>query len=369
MRNYVPLLIVSFLILSSAPNIAKTNLASSQSWEMAKASQIPRTALPDIFEAPEKLDIATMAWEDGLYISRNGHELYCTYIPFDMFSAAVANHTPPQQWHLYLRGPSIGQDFTNPFKASYPWLHADIAIATRSSTSQPFSSWHLTNQKTTSFNKGGAQGIQTPGSSQRFDYFVYTDDSKTHLAIMMLTNTDATLSGVGKRLPLNVNNPNYNQDNPHIERSDSRDPRKLVLFFDSDNRPGAGARDIWYTQSLDRGATWSDPKQVSLDSAEDEEQPHLYFDNSQWWLYFSATNPKTKALEIYRAKQTIAGNWERWQNKELVISAGSAVAVGEPSLTQNGDVSFVAITQNPSGTPEDKYDCDPWIMKRKVPSH
>lgn len=48
------------------------------------------------------------------------------------------------------------------------------------------------------------------------------------------------------------------------------------------------------------------------------------------------------------------------------MSAGTSVGVGEPSLTSAGDLSFVTITQNtqnPSAT--DKYDADPWFMRRR----
>ena len=40
--------------------------------------------------------------------------------------------------------------------------------------------------------------------------------------------------------------------------------------------------------------------------------------------------------------------------------------VGEPSLTSRGDLSFVVITGNPSGTAVDTYDADPWFMKRRI---
>jgi hypothetical protein len=39
--------------------------------------------------------------------------------------------------------------------------------------------------------------------------------------------------------------------------------------------------------------------------------------------------------------------------------------VGEPSLTSRGDLSFVVITRNPSGTAVDTYDADPWLMEHQ----
>ena len=52
-------------------------------------------------------------------------------------------------------------------------------------------------------------------------------------------------------------NTNYIEDNPHIERIDAS---TLVLFFDSEDRPGgAGSHDIWYAESTDNGTTCTTP--------------------------------------------------------------------------------------------------------------
>ena len=104
---------------------------------------------------------------------------------------------------------------------------------------------------------------------------------------------------------------------------------------------------------------------ASLDTAEDEAQPHLFPDgDGRWWLYFSAANPADGKLAIHRAQRTAAGDWDSWGSRELVIGAGSTAGIGEPTLTAAGDLSFVVVTQDPSGPATDRYDADPWFAPR-----
>ena len=105
----------------------------------------------------------------------------------------------------------------------------------------------------------------------------------------------------------------------------------------------------------------------TINTTDDDFQPHLYYDSgvTKWYLYFTATNPADGKLAIYRAQQQITGNWDSWGTKELVIGAGNAVAIGEPSLTDKGDISFVVIYQRANGGVNDKYEADPWLMVKQ----
>lgn len=356
--------VVAVLLLSTTSAIADYALhpASPASWEAAKAAQTPKNELPTLYGAPYRQPLASPAWEDGVYLTRDGLTLYTDYFPADVLKAVMDKATPVKTY-LYRRGREIGQDFSNPIAQPFPWIHGDIAYATRASPTEPFSEWRLTERRDKFFNLGAPQGILNPQNPQRFDYFVYTSDAQSHTTIMLLRDTDRSLAGEGNPLPANVDNPRYREDNPHLERGDPNNPRKLVLMFDSEDWPGKGQHDIWYTLSEDEGASWSDPKAVaSINTENDEQQPHLYFDGAHWWLYYAATNPADHKLAIYRARQSKPDDWSTWLNKELVVSAGTALGVGEPTLTARGDLSFVAVTQNPQGTATDQLDSDPWLM-------
>ena len=353
------------LLLGCCPVPAKASsstAASVASWQSAEATQIPKNEIPSIYGNPYRQPIATLAWEDGVYITRDGLTLYTDYVPADLLRALL-DGAIPYYTYLYARGPNLGQDFSNPFGSAFPWYHSDIAYATRVSSTQPFSGWSLTERRGAYFNRGAPQGIDSLQGNGDFDYFVYTEDGTSHITIMLLRNTDRSLYGTAVELPANVDDPRYNEDNPHMERYDHSDPNKLVLFFDSDNWPGMGGHDIWYTVSSDGGISWTNPQSVkSINTKLDEEQPHLYFDGVHWWLFFTATNPTDGRLAIYRARQGISNNWDSWVNEQLVVSAGTTLGVGEPTLTTNGDLSFVAVIHNPNGTPTDQWDCDPWFM-------
>ena len=346
-----------------------TGTASLQSWLATKTAQVPVNELPGEFYAPYRQALANLAWEDGVYITRDGLTLYSTYSPMDLLQALISGATPTS-FYKYERGDLIGQDFSNPFSGqTYAWLHEDVAMSQRSSVNDPFCNWTLSNLKDKYYNVGAPVGILNSTNKNLFDYFAYTDDSGGQgIKIKLMMNVGRSLSASGTLLPSNVDEPGIDQDNPHIERYDNTNPQDLVLFYESDNKPGgAGGHDIWYSTSADGGATWTNPLNVTtINTSADEIQPHLYFDGSKWWLYYASTNPSDGKLAIYRAQQGQAGNWDSWQNKQIVVSAGTTAGVGEPTLTDSGDLSFVVVTHNTTGgTAFDQYDSDPWFMKKK----
>ena len=339
--------------------------ATPSSWANAKAAQAPTIELTSELGTPYAQPLANLAWEDGIYITRDGLNLYAYYEPADYLSFLIAK-PGVDKFYEYERGNLIGQDFSNPEPGeTTPWIHADIAIAQRASTADSFTCWALGGLAFRYYNRGAPVGILNASDSSRFDYFAYLDDSSGvgRVEIIRDTPVDPTMPGTG--LPLNVSAAMYQQDNPHLERVGDQ----LVLMYESGNQPNGSSPPpsgytIWYTTSSDGGTTWTDSALVStVDTAAGEDQPHLFDDGTTWWLYFTSPNPADGKNAIYRAAQGTPGNWDSWGARELVVSAGTTAGVGEATLTANGDLSFVAIVQNPQGTSTDKYDADPWFAK------
>lgn len=241
------------------------------------------------FQTPSALPLANLAWEDGVYISRDGLNLYAHYAPMDWFSAIGQT---PDQFYRYERGKLIGQDFRNPLAQPTPWIHADIAYAHRTSTSQTFACWTLSGIAGLYYSQGAVTGILNGSNPSLFDFFLYSDANSSYgkAKIKMLKSIGLNPQNQGLSLPDNVNENNVTVDNPHLERTSDNN---LVLFYETTDKPGGpGGNDMLYTTSADSGVTWSTPAFVtSLNTAGNEMQPHLYHDGTKWWLYYAATNP------------------------------------------------------------------------------
>jgi hypothetical protein len=355
-------LLAVILQLSCGHKEKKILVLPPDEWAVIKQNASPYVALPGEFNTPVIQPLSTMGWEDGIHISRDGLDLYCTYAPGDLFSWTL-NSGDPTKFGPYRRGPLFGMDLvTNPVGTS-SWIHSDILYAHRNYVTERFSSWVRTGISKPVFSEGAPFPLDKSGSV--LGKFIYTCNNKPpgyDVDIWSVDNTGLNPSGTGTPLP-NFPHTTQTEDNPHLERIDAN---TLVLMFDSDNYIGGkGSNDIWYSISADNGASWSVPANVSsINTSGKEHQPHLYKNSGgEWYLYYSAYHSDGK-LGIFRAKQQSAGNWDSWGPGELVIGAGNTEGVGEPTLTGNGDISFVVIYKK-TGNPYDMYDADPWFMQKK----
>jgi len=335
-----------------------------QSWAISKNATIIKNNLPVEFQTPTRLSLSTPGWEDGLSVSRDGLNLYATYIPADFLSFVLDGSNDPSQIPLYGRGPHLNLNFTdNPAGLDYPWYHSDIIYSQRESTNEAFPPWQPTDLSRAVFSEGALTTVFSAPDSMMCA-FTSNDQFTAQNNIKIIQSTNANPAGIGTPLTATdtagtqLVNTNYIEDNPHLERVGDNE---LVLFFDSEDRPGgAGSIDIWYSISTDNGNSWSTPANVStINTAEKEHQPHLFFDGTDWWVYFSAHHTDGK-LAIFRSRGQASG-WDSWGEPEPVLTAGNAAGIGEPTLTESGDLYFVVIHENPLGTDVDRYDADPWV--------
>lgn len=332
------------------------NVSAQPNWQVIKDTTQPFLALTNEFDMPFPQPLSTEGWEDGAAISKDGLELYCTYAPGDLLSWFLLS-LDATSFAPFRRGPTFGMDlFTNPINAS-SWVHSDILYAHRNTTSESFKDWTLSTMARPVFSEGGIQAF----NRQRF---VFTSNAKPttyDVDIWQITGYPNP-SGVGEPLP-NFPNTLQTEDNPHLEQT-GKD--SLVLFFDSDNYIGGkGGHDMWYSVSFNNGSSWSNPANVSrLNTADKEHQPFIYKDKSgKWYLYYSANY--LGKLGIFRTQQITKNNWNDWAAPELVLGAGNSAGIGEPNLTTEGDLSFVLVTQAPTGNDTNRFDADVWYLPRK----
>ncbi|MCV9386371.1 T9SS type A sorting domain-containing protein [Reichenbachiella ulvae] len=337
---------------------------SAQDWASIKSNAVPVVADASSFESPQALPLATLGWEDGLHLSADGLTLYCTYVPLDFLSFALNGSLPNDFSADYDRGaPDFGMDLsTNPIGAN-EWLHSDVLISERASLSDPFESWTLSNMTRNFYSEGAPTPAVDLSGQVEYMLFTSNDSEGNNQDIWIMETSDSNPTGIGTALPSPINS-TYNEDNPHLIRLSDQE---LILFFDSDNRPGGeGDIDIWYSQSTDNGSSWSDPSNLSsINSAEREHQPFLHQQGSTWHLYYAAYHSDGK-LAIFRSIKNGEG-WDSWATPELVISSGTAAGIGEPTLSRQGDLSFVVVTEDPNANSSfDHYDSDPWMAKSKT---
>ena len=308
-----------------------------------------------------------MGWEDGLHISEDGLHLYCTYVPIDLLSFSLNGSLPNSFSTNYLRGaPDFGMDLiTNPISAT-EWLHSDILYSNRATIADSFTTWQLSNMDRPFYS----EGAPTPNYNEQVtsvDIMLFTsnDNASNNMDIWFITNTYNNPSGIGTALPSPITT-GFNEDNPHLVdlQNDT-----LILFYDSDNLPGGlGDIDIWYTTSYDDGQSWDTAINVSsVNTNTKEHQPFIHYDNTteKYYLYYSTYHSDNK-LAIFRKEQLIENDWDSWGNNELVISAGNAAGIGEPTLTTNGDISFVVVYEDPElNSIYNRFDSDPWYLRKK----
>jgi hypothetical protein len=350
------------------------SFAQSPDWPAIKAQAKPFVHDTVNYGTPYIQDHHNLGWEDGMFMSRDGLHMYAFYFPADLilFFNYLSNNPICPPIHPYVRGPLLGIDtLTNPWGCA-SLLHSDIIYATRSDTSLPFQNWQASNLANPTEFEGGPQSVANADGS--LEFFVYTQSDSSQTDIYWYRDTSNNPHWPGTLMPSPVNSRKTYEDNPHLERiNDST----LVLLLDDHADPAYDAN-IYYSVSYDDGFSWSPKSYVTtVNTTHEDIQPHLWSDGLDYYLYFVApdTNDVSNRLSIYRMRQSIAGDWDSWTDREMVISAGTisdtsgfAAAVGEPSLTEWGDISFVLAIQALGTTDTtDQFELDPWYLPRKTP--
>lgn len=364
MKGYSLSLVILFFLYT----INSSGQPANQ-WDSIKATIAPvvAPAFVNDYEPPFCQPLAAYGWEDGIHISRDGLNLYALYYPGDLYSWTVffldnINSLPICDLlgiTDYLRpySQSFGMDMSTNTVGCDSFVNIDILYAERTSINDSFLQWQLSDIARPGAPEGGAYTLQSESVPGYLDFFIFTVTSD----IWMIRNTANNPSGIASavRLPSPVNpvTDEFSADNPHMERL--ADDTLLLVY---EKFTDINQRNFVWSYSYDNGYTWTYPVAMTTISPSlgHIEHPHLYKNPlGEWYIYFSID------CEIYRAKQGIEGNWDSWQNIELVIAKGNSPCIGEPSLTASGDISFAVAYSNISNNDTtDKYDLDPWFLPK-----
>lgn len=362
MKNYILFIFLLFSFFASSQTAAQ--------WDSIKAGVSPgiAPAFQNKYESAYRQPLSAYGWEDGIHISGDGLHLYALYYPGDLFGFTLffLNNLNTLQGCDLLGNPeyirpyaeTFGMDITtNPFDCD-TFINVDIIYASRASTDLPFTEWTLSGIAKPASLQGGPMPLFNKTNPALVDIFMFTGDGD----IWIIRNTTANPSGIEQAIrldpPINAVENEFNADNPHLERLNGD---TLLLVYEKYTNPDF--RDFMYAFSYDDGITWTSPLAMTTVSPAlgKIEHPHLYQNPmGEWSFYFSID------CEIYRAKQEIPGNWDSWQDLELVITKGNSECVGEPSLTAKGDISFAVVYKNlVNNDSTDTYDIDPWFLPIK----
>lgn len=339
-------------------------------WEKIKAETQP--IVKEVgYGTPYRLKINTLGWEDGQFISKDGLSAYCFYTPLDLFSFAFYSSADPFSVGPYLRGPfpeivnQVPEKFQN---ITNQFLSSDILISHRNSVNEPFPEWSIANFSTFASFDGAPQIILNDTNPELVEFVLFTylnpdpDYGNEKNDIAYYRNTTRNPSGEFKLFPPPINEPAYNEDNPHLEKTGTN---SWVMFFTSEDRPeGKGGTDIYFSISNDDANSWSSPEPVNFNSSGFEDMPFLWQDSTgTYWMYYMNNDNN-----ISKRRQSTPGDWKNWEEEILVLDKGNALAVGEPTLTQWGDIAFGLIYDagtNWGTTKTNRFDNDLWILPKK----
>ncbi len=369
------------LVLGFLPQTSKAQVTAE--WDSIKRNTQVQVA-PSVqaeYGEPYQQPLSTMGWEDGLHITPDGKHLYAIYAPYDLFSYTQFINAHPDSsicyrfsnFGPYVRDTAYGVDTVTNIFGCPSWTNVDILKAERTTVQDSFQTWQLSGLSRPFYPDGGPFPLMAPNSDSLVDLFAFTGDKD----IWMVRDTDLNPEGdSAERLCYPINPPvdnfdtvycdtsyapaDINADNPTLYRIDQD---SVVLFLDSERPGGQGYIDIWYALSGDNGRTWSDPVNVtSINTTNKEHQPMPWEDpqTGKLYLYYAV------GCEIYRSEQLQPGDWDSWGAKQKLLSPGNAECIGEPSLTRQGDISFVVVYKNTvNNDSTDTYDADPWFLPKE----
>ena len=225
--------------------------AGQPNWTAIKANAVFNVA-DTSYASPIIQPINVAGWEDGLYITRDGRNIYSTYLPVDAFSWLfdLLNNPFCFNFNPYFRPPLLGIDTVTNIFGCPNYMHSDIVISQRSNASTPFTSWNNSQMQASFSLEGGAQGVLL--NQDTFDLFVYTQDGPGTQStdIKLLRNVPVNPDTVGSVILFGTL---AQEDNPHLERINDS---SLVILFDRD-------RYIYYATSIDNGISWSVPALIN----------------------------------------------------------------------------------------------------------
>jgi Secretion system C-terminal sorting domain len=336
-------------------------------WDSIKSAAMPQVdpAFQSVYGTPYRQPLADYGWEDGLEISSDGLHLYALFSPIDLVSwnTFVNSNLSLPLCSLfanmdYLRpyASTFGMDLTSNFFGCDSIVNIDIVYANRASIMDPFNAWQLSGIARGQLIEGGPSPLFSDTNPANVDLFFFTGNNDIYVIRNTTANPNSIATATRLPSPINPDSSEFNADNAHIQRLNGD---SLILIYEKYTDPGL--RTFMFSLSPDLALTWSTPIAITTvtNSLGHIEHPHLNKDAlGQWWLYYSLDLDR-----IVRSRLLTPGNWDSWDVPETILTKGNAISIGEPTVTETGDISFSLAYQNQViQDSTDVYDLDPWFL-------
>lgn len=297
MQNYIILLFILFI--GCASTITEAN-KHDINWEEIYKKDITLTSKE--WANPSRItQINTSGWEDGAYIAPDDRTLYFTYINVDLIKL-------PQQIVI---GPTRDKrNICSPPCGNFP--RPDVFYSTKDAPGN----WQtpVPHPLTIKYPIGG---IVFSDHDNAYFHQEKNDGNKTDL--YFAENRNGTWQ---KPERLKTLNSKYSDDDPHIL------PTNDEIFYWSNRPEKLKGSNIFYSKKIN--GNWVKPVMLPepINSNRNDMQPFVHGKH----LYFSSDRDGKQ--KIYRSTFT-DGMWS-----EPVVVVESSFAVGEPTLTDDGNYLY-----------------------------
>lgn len=308
-----------------APVMAQeTGAGRQQHWDELKKKNEEAIWIADEWARPANLGppVNTAGWEDSPMLSRDGRTLTFCYFRIDPLSLLLEKKER-------VPGPlRPGWPTREPFKSRSALIYISHLIDGEWTSPAPID--EPVNSPT------GAMGGQWLSADQLRIYF-NSDGGGRKKGVYFSRRKDAASPWSTPQL-LSINSA-YLEESPHLSADETQ------MYFESTRPGGQGKKDIWL--SAFSSGQWQQPVNLgpTVNTMENEEHPFISADG-QTLLFM-------RNQEIYRSRRQT----NTWGKPEVIVRGG----VGEPSLSDSGDLCFVEVYVSD----QKEYDCDILIAKRK----
>jgi hypothetical protein len=287
------------------------NFPSEIDWDAVRSNDVAKTS--EEWSEPKLHPVSSPGWEEGVYISGDGNELYYIYTDNDVFRS-IFRFGYPQK-----RGPIIDQNKSSTHclqPEPHPcgkWPRADHFFTTNLNGTWSYPKPHPLTQN------GPIGGITLVGENKAYFMYGFFDEERDIEDIGYAIKENGVW---GEKIKIEeVSSLEHTDSDPFVTKDDTE------MFFWSERPSDEFAKKNIYRSTFENGK-WSEPQLLpkEINSDEDDMMTFLF----EGYLYFASARDDGM-INIWKSER-LGPN--QWGEATVVIDAN--FATGEQSITDDG---------------------------------